>query len=366
VFDRLVFFTSLPNVGGHTTISVELVRLLRPLFKNITLITREMPGHGTSEGAINTLRRLDTNIVKLSGGRLVSDLRKVLVDHHLCLGRPDIFLAMGMRHLSPILSVISRAERSFYYHITHELDSRTIRQLSLYSRFFSSLLFISPATEVEWAALGRKTIPTWSLLQPVGDADQVVRRKAADDRTSLGFIGRLNEGKGSQLLLDFAETCPVPCRLRVAGSGEFAGRFEALAKRSELQVKVRFDGPFTPEDRTRYLEDFFGDIDYLLVPSQDDREGIPTVILESLRAGVPVIATATGGMKAFENASFGDSACVRLTSRDSFMTELGFLSKQTAPTQSKRDACRDLFVRRFSDQAAFKAWCDVLCRPRFA
>lgn len=366
MIDRFVFFTSLPNVGGHTTISVELVKLLRPLFRNITLISREMPGHGTSEGAVNTLRRLDTNVVKLSGVGLAGDLRTVWGDRHLCLGRPNIFLAMGMRHLSPILSLVSRAEKSFYYHITHELDSRTLTQLRFYAPFFSSLIFISPATESQWAALGRKTIPTYSLLQPVGAADQVARRDTGDRQISFGFIGRLNEGKGSRLLLDFAEACPVPCRVRVAGSGEFAGSFEGLAKRRDLPVRVRFDGPFTPEDRTRYFEDFFSDIDYLLVPSQDDREGIPTVILESLRAGVPVVATATGGMTAFENPSFGDSACVRLTSRDGFLTELGYLLKQTAPMQSQRDACRDLFVRRFSDQAAFKAWCDVLCRPAFA
>ena len=52
----LVFFTSLPAVGGHTTSTLGLVKLLRDQFRDIFIIAKEMPGHGVSPEAKSSLQ----------------------------------------------------------------------------------------------------------------------------------------------------------------------------------------------------------------------------------------------------------------------------------------------------------------------
>lgn len=360
LLDHLVFFTSLPEVGGHATISLELAKLLRPLFSNITVIAREMPGHGTSQTAVEMLQELGTKTISLAGRNLLADMGRLFVNNKTCLRRPDVFLAMGMRHLSPLIAIASRAKRSYYYHITHELDNSTLRRLDWYSTAFSSLLFISPATERLWNSKNNTRIPTRSLVQPIGDAASIRRRRSSDTRISFGFIGRLNQGKGSHVVASFAENCPVSCRIRVAGGGDYAAMFENLSSTDNRPVRVRYDGSFSVASRNSYFADFFGDIDYLIVPSQDDREGIPTVILESLRAGVPVVATQTGGMRAFADMEFGDVTSVRLVEPNQFAEELFALASAPPPTDALRESCRAYFEKTFSNQMLLSRWQQVL------
>ena len=46
---QLVIFTSLPEVGGHTTTTIKLCELLRPMFEQICVLIKDIPGHGFSE-----------------------------------------------------------------------------------------------------------------------------------------------------------------------------------------------------------------------------------------------------------------------------------------------------------------------------
>src|SRR5260370_41218369 len=53
-----------------------------------------------------------------------------------------------------------------------------------------------------------------------------------------------------------------------------------------LHNEVRFTGYF-PD-----TEPFFKELSVFVCPTADQAEGLPTVILEAMRAGVPVVATA--------------------------------------------------------------------------
>lgn len=113
------------------------------------------------------------------------------------------------------------------------------------------------------------------------------------------------------------------------------------------QAKVQFDGAFDSASRERYLSNFFESIDYLVVPSQDDREGIPTVILESLRAGVPVLATRTGGMRAFDFPAFGNNLCVKLFAKEAILSEMIQVASQIRPHASQAKDCMRYFESNF-------------------
>ncbi|HEU4679327.1 MAG TPA: glycosyltransferase, partial [Terrimicrobiaceae bacterium] len=299
----LVFFTSLPAVGGHTTLTLGLVKLLREDFRDIFIIAKEMPGHGSSPEAKALLQEWGAHVQEIPAARsLLSSLSTL----QTCafggrLHRPSSFLAMGMRNLAPVLAFALRPRNSVYYHITHELTPAILTMLKNYGRFFSRIVFISPATYRDFAPKERKGVQSsWGLAPSELTGPILDRPSRAPGPVRLGFIGRLNEAKGSKVLLDFSRTASIPCEMHVAGGGELESDFAALQTEANRtsSVRMKYWGKFSASDRKEFFSKFFPTIDYLVVPSQDESEGIPTVILESLQFGVPVVATRTGGITA--------------------------------------------------------------------
>lgn len=354
--NQFVFFTSLPRVGGHTTISVELVRLLRPLFDEIQVIVREMAGHGTSTEATDELSKLGARVVYLRGKSISRDLGKLMSLALSRRTRPDVYLSMGMRHFSPVLALMLRPVRSVYYHITHELTPSVVRTLNFYSHFFSKLAFISPATQNEYLKSRSTARGIVSITQPVGSTPTITLNRAITGPIRYGFIGRLNADKGCEVLRSFANFCQVPCSLRIAGAGEYGCIFGDMAKNHRGPVAIQFDGAFDSASRERYLGEFFNSVDYMVVPSQDDREGIPTVILESLRGGVPVLATRTGGMRAFDNPEFGNRSCVKLIEKELVLNAMTQLASENRPGAGESEDCMRYFESHFSNNTLLAQW----------
>ncbi len=354
---KLVFFTSLPRVGGHTTITLGLVRLLRPSFDHISIIVREMAGHGTSSDALIELSELGVTVLQLPGQSSASDFRKLMpfIRRHR---KPDVFLAMGMRHFSPVLAIMLSPKRSVYYHITHELTPQVVKMLRCYSLCFSKLVFISPATKHKYAELNNGKRITLAITQPIGDQGGNHAPQFAEGPIRFGFIGRLNKDKGCEVLRQFGESCPTPCTIRIAGAGDYAQTFRQLSATKLPMVVYRFDGAFDSATRRQYLSDFFSSVDYLVVPSQDDREGLPTVILEALQAGVPVLATRTGGMRAFDMPDFGRESCVTLVEKEEIANLMKKFAAQPRPMLDRE--CAEYFDQYFSDNTLRAQWNDAI------
>lgn len=124
-------------------------------------------------------------------------------------------------------------------------------------------------------------------------------------------LGRFVAKKGFDVLL---RACALlrrdgfDFRLTLAGNGPQAARLQRLARSLGLQDRVTFPG-FIPRDQTAQL---FRGTDLFIMPSvvdrAGDRDGIPTVILEALLHGLPVIATAVGGIG--EAIRDGETGCL--------------------------------------------------------
>lgn len=351
---RLALFTSLPSVGGHTTITLGLCHLLRDQFDDILVLVKEMPGHGHCEAAEVELKNLGCRIVRLR------DLSTsgILAQAVTTWSRPDCFLSMGMRHMGPILSSLLRPKVSLNYHITHEMTRSVQSLLWLQSFFFSKTIFISPATELAWREGCGAGRPAASITQPSEIGLKQVEARPAATPVSFGFIGRLNEAKGSRELLKFARCGQCAAHLVVAGAGEFEKDFASISSKSNGRVSVEYLGAFPASARREFLQDFFSKVDYLIVPSQDDREGMPTVILEALQAGVPVLATRSGGTKAleFEEYKCTDHPCVRLIDKHQVVETLDELARVESPSEAISGACVALFRKKFSNAATKQLW----------
>lgn len=106
----------------------------------------------------------------------------------------------------------------------------------------------------------------------------------------LGWVGRLSHEKGADILLRALADSAVATDVRVAVVGDGAERapLQALCTTLGLAGRVHWCGAV--RDAARVLPAF----DALVLSSRT--EGTPMVLLEAMAAGIPVVATAVGGV----------------------------------------------------------------------
>ncbi|MCC7542999.1 MAG: glycosyltransferase family 4 protein [Deltaproteobacteria bacterium] len=169
----------------------------------------------------------------------------------------------------------------------------------------SSLLFVSADLRDRWL----------SMLGPIGGAQAAVRchvspmgierpseatcgrrearRSWRMTRFTIVTLGRLVPVKGLDVLLD-ATAGRKDLEVIVAGEGPERARLERLAARRG--VNCRFVGVVHGDAKQRLL----AGADVMAVPSRvlpsGRTEGTPVAMLEGMRAGLPVIASAVGGI----------------------------------------------------------------------
>ena len=112
------------------------------------------------------------------------------------------------------------------------------------------------------------------------------------------FVGRLVERKGVQHLIAAVARLRHGrnVELNVVGDGPYRPRLEALAGELGVAEAVHFHG-FVPREE---LSRQFADSDVFVLPAvvdaKGDVEGLGVVLIEALRYGTPVIASAAGGI----------------------------------------------------------------------
>ncbi|CAN5334829.1 hypothetical protein BH09VER1_BH09VER1_52470 [soil metagenome] len=368
---RLIMFTSFPRVGGHSTLTYGLCRLLRPHFSEIEVWCKTMPEHGHSTAIAAKLEELGCKVVLLSDEK--GKLNLGTVASTLLSARKkgcDVFFTLAMRHLSLPLASLVGARNSVYYHITHDLNAKTVQRLNFYSRIFRTMVFICPATYDEFP--GASSNPRWTWVPqsseiPVRETEKLAGERAAvlrpEQPIRFGLMGRLTVDKGSAAMIEFIDQAKVPCEFHIAGSGPFAEAFQEREKRPAGQspITVKFHGAYDPTERESFLRKFFAGVDYLLVPSQDEWETLSMATLESLQYGVPALLCRTGGLKSFGHAQLGPAPeeVVRLVDTAAYADTLVMLA--TRPRRAEAVAeCREYYERFFSDEKVRERWLKAL------
>ena len=112
-------------------------------------------------------------------------------------------------------------------------------------------------------------------------------------------VGRLVGKKGYEYLLKACKILKdnaMDFHLDLVGDGIYLSRLKRLCKSLELNQNVTFHG-FQPYEK---IPEFFKQADLFIMPciihQSGDRDGIPTVLLESLLNHVPVITTPVSGI----------------------------------------------------------------------
>lgn len=117
--------------------------------------------------------------------------------------------------------------------------------------------------------------------------------RPANRPPTVGYIGRLVEEKGIQILLDAVALLRQPYRLEIIGSGYYRTELEVQAARLGIRDRIFFRNSVPSRDVPNVL----GKIDMLVVPSltrSNWKEQFGRVIIEAMACEVPVIGSDSG------------------------------------------------------------------------
>lgn len=112
------------------------------------------------------------------------------------------------------------------------------------------------------------------------------------DKFTLLFISVIRKRKGLDVLFNALKKNRFLQNIEtvIIGDGPDKPYFEAMAQSKELKSNVSWMG----EIKNKNLPDWYVAADAFILPSRS--EGTPTVILEAMASGTPVIATKVGGI----------------------------------------------------------------------
>jgi len=113
-------------------------------------------------------------------------------------------------------------------------------------------------------------------------------------------IARLVAKKGVDVLLRAVARLPADTVLEVVGDGPLRGELRALAGALGIADRVRFTGPLPFTGQGPSVADALARCSVFAlacrVADDGDRDGLPTVLVEAMAHGLPVVSTATAGI----------------------------------------------------------------------
>ena len=182
-------------------------------------------------------------------------------------------------HVFPFLMECGRLKRAFYARL-----ERIVRPLT------AALIAVSREEESEALALGYPSERVFRI--PNGVAPAAAGQGSGGNKT-VGFFGRLVPQKGPDVLLAAVAkvvTAMPQVQFVFHGAGDMAEALRTEAETGGLSAHVRFAGGYSQADVIGLMRQ----TDVVAVPSR--WEGCPYVVLEAFQAGVPVVASAVGGI----------------------------------------------------------------------
>lgn len=184
----------------------------------------------------------------------------------------------------------------------------------------------------------------------------VARAQAPPGREAalrLLYVGRLTANKGVNVLLRALQDRPLPqgAELVLVGTGPEVSRLQALAE----GLPVRFVGEVPESD----LFAWYADSDAFVFPTR--YEGMPTVILEAMAAGLPIIASDIGAVPTMVSSENGwlvpaDDAAALATALQE-LVEAG-----EAKRRALGEASRLIVERRYTWATVARTTLDLLSR----
>lgn len=138
------------------------------------------------------------------------------------------------------------------------------------------------------------------FVSPSGGVDcelfRPVRVKRDSSIICIGYVSRIDQGKGWEILLNAVERLYTQgdknFRLIVAGSGKESAKFQNMLKGLTCQQNIEYLGSIQQDK----LVDIYNQMDVFIFPSYRKAESLGLVGLEAMACGIPVIGSNMGGL----------------------------------------------------------------------
>jgi glycosyltransferase involved in cell wall biosynthesis len=174
--------------------------------------------------------------------------------------------------------------------IAHGGDVHTLRRAHLLGPVLRALRAGGATLSVVSEELRALCAP-WldARVQPMGIdvAHFAALGRAPTSPPTIAFIGRLVPVKGHDVLVRALDHVRSPARLVIAGDGPLRGPHEGVTFLGEIDAARR--------------DQLLREASVVAIPSRvlpnGRSEGVPLVALEALAAGVPIVASAVGGLR---------------------------------------------------------------------
>ena len=174
------------------------------------------------------------------------------------------------------------------------------------------------------------------------------------DAVTVGWVGRLHPDKdllnGLRAFELATRQTRGALRLLIAGDGEEMALGREFVQAANLEESVEFLGSVSDVVAVLHRCDF------LVVSSRT--EGTPLALLEALSCGLPVVATAVGGIP--ESVTPESAKLVPAQDRTALAEAIISLSEQPELRRQMGAAARHLALQRFSDRAMKDKYVQVL------
>jgi colanic acid/amylovoran biosynthesis glycosyltransferase len=171
----------------------------------------------------------------------------------------------------------------------------TIYQQRLPALLRAASLFICVSAYIRDVLLGRGFPPEKLIVNHCGvDIPAAVPPRA--DGGYILFAGRFVEKKGAALIIDAVrrlQAAGTSLKLVMIGDGPLAS---ALKQQAAGLANVEFPGWVSPAELLRWMQGAAALCVPSLTAAGGDSEGLPTVVLEAMALGTPVIATRHAGI----------------------------------------------------------------------
>lgn len=165
--------------------------------------------------------------------------------------------------------------------------------------------------------------------------------KIGEEERVVGYVGRLSEEKGIKNLMIAASMLirsGTPVKVLILGEGPQRKELEALVEKEGLTESVIFAGFQTD------VESWMPALDLFCLPSLT--EGTPMALLEAMAYGVPVVATAVGGVPGVIQSG-RNGLLVSPNQSEALRDAIAQLLKEGALRSSLSEAARDSIKKNY-------------------
>ncbi len=201
---------------------------------------------------------------------------------------------LAARRMGGTFSFTAHARDIFHTYVTPEADA-TMRRAKLREAAFVATVSDYNARYLSSLCPEARVLRLYngidlSAFRPVTAATQVPGRIIA--------VGRLVPKKGFGVLVEACRRLRDRGRafdLSIVGSGPMEADLRSAIERHELSKEIRLEGALPQEELIRRMAEAEVAVLPCVVTDSGDRDGLPTVLLEAMARGLPVVTTTVSG-----------------------------------------------------------------------